>query len=150
MALWTPRTGAMQWFSINNLNDDAGGHYDIGADYIVNSDVVYSGIAARTFSVLRPTSRVVKYLRPNGTANWTLCDHSSVRELRETFVVGSTYLGDGTWAPFEKEIFLGWLDGHGFVRLAHSRSTNSVYYYSQPRATVDMKGRYVVWTSDLG
>src|SRR5262249_14171302 len=55
MALWTFKTGAMQWFDINNLKDDAGGHSDIGAAFIVNSDVGYSGIASRTFSVLRPT-----------------------------------------------------------------------------------------------
>jgi len=150
MALWTFSTGSTQWFTVNNLNDDVGGHYDMGQDFIVNSDVVNSGIVGRTFSVLRPPDRLVKYLRTDGTANWTLCDHSSIRELNEEFVVGSTYLGDLTWAPFEKEIFLGWLDGHGFVRLAHSRSMNNVYYWSQPRATVDMKGRLIVFTSDLG
>jgi len=150
MALWTPTTGATTWFTYGNLNDDVGGHFDIGQDFIVNSDQTYAGLAGRTFNDLRPPGRVVKYLRPNGAQNWSLCDHSSLRALNEEFVVGSTYLGDGTYGAFEKEIFLGYLDGHGFVRLAHSRSANNIYYYSQPRATVDMKGRYVVWTSDLG
>lgn len=148
--LWDFRAGTTNWFYPDSANDDVGGHFDVGLDFIVNSDIYHAGIVGRTFSDLRPPDRLVKYLRPNGSENWTLCDHVSLRTTNEEFFAGSTYMGDGTYAAFEKEIFIGFLDGHGFVRLAHTRSKGNVDYWSQPRATVDMKGRYIVYTSDLG
>jgi len=147
-ALWDFRAGTASSFS--GPNDDIGGHYDLGAAFMVNSDVEHAGVVGRTWSDLRPPERLVKYLRPDGTENWTLADHLSLRTLNEEFFVGSTYAGDATYAAFEKEIYLGYLDGHGFVRLAHTRSAGNVRYWSQPRASVDMKGRYIVYTSDLG
>jgi len=150
MALWDFRSNTTQWFYYGNPNDDVNGHFDIGADFIANSGAWHSGAVTRTFSDLRPPAWLVKYLRTDGTQNWTICDHVSLRVLNEVFLVGSTYLGDNTHQPFENEVYLAYLDGHGFVRLAHTRSVNNVFYYSQPRATVDMKGRYIVFTSDLG
>jgi hypothetical protein len=47
---------------------------------------------------------------------------SLVRVDAETFVIGSTYAGDGSFAAFEDEIYLAYTDGTGFVRLAHTRS----------------------------
>lgn len=78
-----------------------------------------------------------------------------MRNLDETFVIGSTYGGDGSWAAFEDEIYLAYTDGSGFVRLAHSRSAQvgpnaDRNCYASPRAVVDRLGRYVVYTSDLG
>jgi hypothetical protein len=150
MALWDFRSNVTQWFFPNNSMDDVAGHFDIGQYVIANGGGWHAGAVTRTFTDLRPPDWLVKYLRVDGTQNWTLCDHLSLRVLNEVFVVGSTYLGDGTHQPFEDEVYIAYLDGHGFVRLAHTRSMNNVFYYSQPRATVDMKGRYIVFTSDLG
>jgi hypothetical protein len=98
---------------------------------------------------------IVQYLRADGSLNWSIVDHYSMRNDDETFVVGSTYGGDGTWGAFEKEIYLAYTDGSGFVRLAHSRSQEAqpdpnVRYFADPRAVVDRFGRYVVYSSDLG
>jgi hypothetical protein len=155
MLLWTFRTGKKVWFKPGVKDDNAGGHYDIGRYFIANSNQFKAGMALRTFSVLKPAEDVVRYLRPDGTQNWSIADHVSLRTTYEEFFVGSTYAGDGTWAAFEKEIYLGYTDGHGFVRLAHTRSkgeqTSSQWRYrAQPRAVVDRHGRYIVYTSDLG
>jgi hypothetical protein len=148
--MWDFRGAKKTYFTQDSRTDDMGGHYDFGSDFVVNSDIYNAGIVGRTYGDLKPPDRLVKFLRPNGTANWTLCDHTSLGSNVEEFFVGSTYMGDGTYAAFEKEIFIGWLDGHGFVRLAHTRSAGNVSYWSQPRASLDMKGRYIVYTSDLG
>jgi len=155
MALWNFKAGTRTWFDPDDNSDNVSGHYDVGRDFIANSDGVHTGIVVRTFGATRSPDNVVLYKRPDGSRNWTLCDHVSLRTANEEFLIGSTYAGDGSWAAFEDEIFLIYTDGHGFVRLAHSRSKgvhddSSIRYRSQPCAVVDRLGRYVVYTSDLG
>ena len=155
MVLWTPKTGKKVYFRPGNLTDNAGGHWDIGRDYILNSDQMKPGIAGRTFWDLKPPDNIVRYKRPDGKDNWSLNDHVSLRTENEEFFIASTYGGDGSWSAFEGEIYLGYTDGHGFVRLAHHRSKQNQSdwerrYRAQPRAVVDRQGKYVVFTSSLG
>jgi len=103
----------------------------------------------------RNLRNIVHYRLKDGNRNWSIADHVSLRADAETFVVASTYAGDGSYSAFEDEIYLAYTDGSGFVRLAHTRSTEAnpdraKRYWAQPRATVDRAGRWVVWTSDLG
>jgi hypothetical protein len=153
--IWNWKSGSKVWLKKGSLTDNAGGHWDMGRYFIVNSNQVRAGIAGRTHGSLKPADHVLSYKRADGKDNWTLCDHTSLRTKYEEFFVGSTYAGDGTWQAFENEIFLGYTDGHGFVRLAHHRSTRKQSdwqgrYWAEPRAVVDRRGRYVVYTSDLG
>lgn len=153
--IWDFKNNVKQWLYPDSLSANAGGHWDVGRDYLVNSDQVKAGVALRTFGDLKPADHVVRYLRTNGEDNWTLCDHVSLRTENEEFFIGSTYAGDGSHSAFEKEIFLGYTDGSGFVRLAHTRSagkqsSSEWRYRAQPRAVVDRLGHYVVYTSDLG
>jgi hypothetical protein len=153
--MWTFRSGATTTLDPTKAADDVGGHYDLGLDYIVNSDQYTAGVAERTYSALRPAVNVLKYLRPDGTQNWTIADHLSLRADDERTFVGSTYAGDGSWGAFEKEIYLAYTDGHGFVRLAHTlsagqESDSGWRYWAQPRAVVSRDGHFVVYTSDLG
>jgi hypothetical protein len=154
-AIWDFHTGSVTMLKQTSSVDDVGGHFDLGHDYITNADVWNTGLVVRGYGSLRAPANIVQYKRSNGTLNWSLCDHASVREGIEDFVVGSTYCGDGTYGAFEKEIYLAYTDGHGFVRLAHTRSLGNEAdgdgkYRAQPRAVVDGKGRYIVYTSDLG
>ena len=153
--IWDFHTGATTYLKMSVQADSIAGHFDLGADYIANSDGWNTGLVVRDYSSLRSPQNIVRYLRPNGTLNWSLCDHTSLREGIETFVVGSTYCGDNTYAAFEKEVYLAFTDGHGFVRLAHTRSLGNETdddgrYRAQPRATIDHRGHYIVYTSDLG
>ncbi len=153
--VWSFATGGLTALKHASSTDNVGGHFDLGMDYITNSDVIHTGLVVRGYSALRSPANIVRYKRADGTLNWTLCDHASIREGIEHFVLGSTYCGDGTYAAFEKEIYLAFTDGHGFVRLAHTYSagnetTSDLRYWAQPRAAVDSKGRYIVFTSDLG
>jgi hypothetical protein len=150
--LWDWRAGTVLKFGWNQT-DRPGGHEDLGHTSMVNGDVWSAGLIWRSFDDPRePKLRsLVSYLDADGAANWTLSDHVSYRTDAETFVVASTYGGDGSWSAFEKEIYLAYTDGSGFVRLAHSRTTDQGgNYWAQPRAVVDRLGRYVVYTSTLG
>jgi hypothetical protein len=154
-ALWDFRGGTVRSYSIDSLADNVSGHFDVGRDFIANSDGVNTGICVRTYDATRSTDNIVTYPKLDGRDNWSLHDHVSLRADGEEWVVASTYGGDGSGAPFEDEVFMARTDGGGFVRLAHSRSkevnSNPVErYYAQPRAVVDRRGRYIVFTSDLG
>jgi hypothetical protein len=158
LKIWSWRSGAVDAFAWQDANDKIGGHEDVGATQFVNGDGWNTGILIRTYASPHGATNlknIVQYTRTNGTLNWTLADHISFREQSGTFVVASTYGGDGTWQPFEKEIYLAYSDGSGFVRLAHTRSAGAsgnagFDYYAEPRAVVDRFGRYVVFTSDFG
>jgi len=155
MTLWDFRAGTSSSYDHKSLTDNVSGHFDMGADFMANSDGVYTGLVVRTYDATRAPDNIVQYRRPDGRLNWTIADHVSLREDDEQWVLGSTYVGDGSYAAFEKEIYLARTDGAGFVRLAHTRSTESatdpnLRYFSQPRAVIDTTGRYVVYTSDLG
>jgi hypothetical protein len=151
-AIWNYVTGQAGLYTARG--QDVDGHYDLGTDWMVNSDGIYTGLTARTWKNTLHPANIVKYLRPNGTPNWSIAEHVSLREDKELFAIGSTYAGDGRYNAFEDEIYLAHLDGHGFVRLAHTRSYErgggGWKYYAQPRAVVDRLGHYVVYTSDLG
>ncbi len=153
--LWDLTSGATQEFSHHVEADAASGHYDLGARFVASGDGWHAGVALRGWDGLRAAHPVLAYEKVDGKQNWAICEHVSLRADAERFVVVSTYCGDGTWAPFEKEILLAFTDGSGFVRLAHTRSDGASpdegwRYYAQPRAVVDRRGRYVVFTSDLG
>jgi hypothetical protein len=138
-----------------DATDKVSGHFDLGHDFIANSDGWSTGILVRTWDTLHAPKNVLQYRRTNGSRNWSIADHVSLRADSEKYVVVSTYAGDSTWAPFEDEIFMVRTDGGGFVRLAHTRSfqlgpNKSANYYAEPRAVIDRSGRYIVYTSDLG
>lgn len=154
--LWDFRGGRVSSFGMDE-NDMPGGHMDLGRLRMVNSDGWDTGLVVRSYTNPRGTGlrNIVQYQRPDGSLNWTIADHVSMRTDDETFVIGSTYSGDGTWGAFEKEIYLAYTDGSGFVRLAHTRSEtlgpdSDWQYWTQPRAVVDRRGHYVVYTSNLG
>lgn len=149
VTLWDFRGGATRWLDHATPADNAGGHFDLGADYVVSSDQVMTGLVVRGYEWWEAPQNVVTYRRGDGSLNWSIADHVSLRVDGDAFVVASTYGGDGAWDAFEDEIYLAYTDGSGFVRLAHTRSTGGDYW-SQPRATVDRSGRFVVYTSDLG
>jgi hypothetical protein len=71
---------------------------------------------------LHAPRNVLQYLRTDETRNWSIAEHISLRADAETYALVSTYAGDGTWAPFEDELFHVRTDGGGFVRLGHTRS----------------------------
>ena len=154
VALWDFRSGGVTWMHRGNAEDNIGGHFDIGRDFIANSDAYHTGVAVRP-ATGGTTDNVLTYTRADGSDNWTLYDHVSLRGEGEEWVTGSTYGGDGSGSAFEDEIFMVRTDGSGFVRLAHSRSKelnpdHDERYYAQPRAVVDRHGKYIVFTSDLG
>jgi hypothetical protein len=154
-ALWDFRNGTVKSYALSSATDNVAGHFDVGRDFIANSDGVNAGIVVRTYGATRSPENVVTYTRPDGRRNWSIADHVSLRAHEEEWVTVSTYAGDGTWAAFEDEIFMARTDGTGFVRLAHTRSRGvnanpDLRYFSQPRAVVDRRGRYIVFTSDLG
>ncbi len=155
MTLWTFRTGTVRHYDPDKASDNVSGHFDAGDDFFANSDAFNTGLVVRTYTSTRNPDNIVQYKRTNGELNWTICDHVSLRQDEELWVVGSTYCGDGSWSPFENEIFMARTDGAGFVRLAHTRSLGknsnwALRYYAEPRAVVDRTGRYIVYTSDLG
>jgi uncharacterized protein (TIGR03382 family) len=156
--LWDLQTGDVLRADLDDADARPGGHSDLGRTLLVNSDGFETGLIARRYEAplgaanLRP---LVRYRHRDGRRNWSIADHVSLRADAETFVVASTYAGDGSWSAFEDEIFLAYTDGSGFVRLAHTRSVEASpnraeRYFAQPRAVVDRSGRYVVYTSDLG
>lgn len=156
--IWHHESGVIDDFAWGNIDDKPGGHIDLGEFQMVNSDGWDTGLIVRSYDALHGAENllnVVQYLRPDGSLNWSIADHVSMRNVDGTFVVGSTYGGDGSWSAFEDEIYLAYTDGSGFVRLAHSRSyqngPNADWnYYASPRAVVDRLGRHIVYTSDLG
>ncbi|MBI5479310.1 MAG: hypothetical protein HY906_10665, partial [Deltaproteobacteria bacterium] len=156
--VWDFRAGTVDWFQWNNFDDGAGGHVEMGRTLFVNGDGWHTGVMVRRYDAMHGAANrhsIVQYFRPDGSLNWSIGDHVSMRNYDETFVVGSTYGGDGTWGAFEKEIYLARTDGSGFVRLAHSRSYGGTGnpdwdYYTEPRAVIDRLGRFIVYTSDLG
>jgi len=155
VAIWNFRAGTKTWLHKNVASENPGGHYDIGRHYIVNDDLFTAGVVARTLSALTPAVNILTFKRPDGSQNWSLsANHISLRTADEEFFIGSTYGGDGPWGAFENEIFLGYTDGHGFVRLAHTYSNGGESgiwsYWAQPRAVVSHDGHFVVYTSDLG
>jgi hypothetical protein len=147
---WNFRANTYQWFYPEKAADCASGHYDLGSTVIANTDPFNTGICVRNYTTMHAAKNVVRYLRPNGTLNWTIAEHPSLRNNNEKWVMVSTYGGDSTWDAFTKEIFLVNTNGTGFARLAHTRSTGSSSYWSQPRVSVSYTGHYAVFTSDLG
>jgi hypothetical protein len=155
--IWDLASDTTDDFSHHVEADAAGGHQDLGARFLASGDAFHPGVALRTWTGLHRHDDLLSYHRAGDkpALNWTIAEHVSLRADSEKFVVVSTYGGDGTWAPFEREIVLAFTDGSGFVRLAHTRSDGASAdpawrYAAQPRATVDRRGRYVVYTSDLG
>lgn len=149
-AVWDLRTGAVDDFAWGDPDDMPGGHVDVGRELLVNGDGWRSGVLARRWTAPHGAGirNVVRWARPDGKPTWTIAEHVSLSG-DEIFAIASTYGGDGSWAPFERELVLVRLDGSGFVRLAHTRSSRDDYW-AQPRAVVDRSGSFVVWTSDLG
>src|SRR5262249_9001666 len=106
---------------------------------------------------------LVQYVTDGSTP--PIAEHISLRNGDETFFVGSTYDWSLNSLPFDNEIYLGYtnigiVEGYsgganrtnlGFVRLGptHSQGTYDSYF-SQPKATVDRLGRYIVYSSDYG
>jgi MYXO-CTERM domain-containing protein len=158
--IWDFRRGptAIDDFMAHNEADKPGGHEDTGRTLLVNSDGWQTGLIVRRWDAPHGADNllnIVQYRRPDDTLNWTIADHVSLRTDDESFAVGSTYGGDGTWGAFDSEIYLAYTNGTGFVRLAHTRSKlaasdPNVRYWAEPRAVVDHQGHFVIFSSDLG
>jgi hypothetical protein len=152
---WNFRNGTYKDYQQSNLTANISGHFDMGQDFIANNDGVNTGLVVRNYGALLSPENIVQYKRPDGSLNWSIADHVSLRSGEEIWAVGSTYGGDKTYGAFEDEIYMARTDGGGFVRLAHTRSyensaNRAVRYFAQPRAVIDRSGRFIVYTSDLG
>ncbi|HEX2572895.1 MAG TPA: hypothetical protein VH877_25310 [Polyangia bacterium] len=149
--VWNPRDNSIVATMTDSATNKMGGHYDLGATYMVNGDRYESGAVVRTWTGLTAPRNVFQYKSSaNGDANWDIADHISMRNADESFFLMSTY-GAGDGRPFEREIILVKTNGSGFSRVAHTRSAGVAdSYWSQPRAVIDRRGRYVVFTSDHG
>jgi hypothetical protein len=124
LELWDLRTGKTELFAWGNPDDKPGGHTDLGATFMVNGDGWNTGLPVRRDEAMHGAANltnIVTYRRPDGSLNWSISDHASLRTDDETFVIGSTYGGDGSYAAFQDEIYLARTDGSGFVRLAQTR-----------------------------
>ena len=74
-----------------------------------------------------------------------------MRNSNEAFFLGSTYGSMPAGTPFLREIYIARTDGSGFSRVAHTRSTGAAdSYWSEPRASASMDGRYAAFSSDNG
>lgn len=80
------------------------------------------------------------------TVDWGIGSHFSLQGPAGVGLVSASRLGPANDAPFEKELFLQYLDG-SVLRLAHHRSSECGYWV-QPRASISRDGRYVVFSSD--
>src|SRR5262249_19523470 len=109
--LWDFRNGTYETFDMV-ATENAGGHKDLGHAHMVNNDGWLSGLSVRDFS--QPYGdgirNILQYKRPNGSLNWTIAEHASMRTDEERYVVGSTYGGDHTGSAFENEIYLAFMD----------------------------------------
>lgn len=80
--------------------------------------------------------------------DWGGFEHISCRgPIGTCLVTGYPSPENGARDPLEDEIYMINLDGSGVVRLAHHHSTG-LDYWSQPRATISLDGRYVVFDTD--
>jgi hypothetical protein len=80
--------------------------------------------------------------------DWGGFEHISCRGPIGTCVVtGYPSPENGSLDPLEDEIYLIRLDGTGVVRLAHHHSSGSDYW-TQPRASISLDGRYVIFDTD--
>ena len=148
--IWNPWTNAVTTTLTNTATNKVGGHYDEGSTFYVNGDRFATGLLVRGWGALAAPKNVFQYQRADGTLNWNIADHVSMRNANEAFAVLSTYgYMDPAWPAFQHEIVLVKTDGTGFSRVAHTRSAGKASsYWSEPRASVDRDGRYVVFTSD--
>jgi len=74
--------------------------------------------------------------------------HVSCNNVGQDWCLVSTYNGTPGAVGYTNELFQLKLDGSGAIRLAHSRSTNSGYFYA-PRAAVSQDGKYVLFDSSM-
>ena len=80
--------------------------------------------------------------------DWGGFEHISCRgPIGTCLVTGYPSPENGARDPLEDEIYMINLDGSAVVRLAHHHSTG-LDYWSQPRATISLDGRYVVFDTD--
>ena len=82
--------------------------------------------------------------------DWGGFEHISCRGPIGTCVLtGYPSPGNGALDPLEDEIYMIHLDGSGVLRLAHHHSSGAEYW-SQPRASVSLDGRFIIFDSDWG
>jgi len=150
-AIWTWSTGQVDLVA-KNATTRPGGHYDGGRTKLVNANNWSTGFQLRDWTLPgshAPQNIFTTFMTDGATLDWGVPDHVSMRADDESFVIMSTYGSTAGWQPFMREIILIRTDGSGFVRLGHTRGTRDDYF-SEPRAVVDRRGRYIVYTSDLG
>jgi hypothetical protein len=82
------------------------------------------------------------------TVDWADNGHISCQGPPGVCLVSYGGFDDGTWTPFEQELFLLYTDG-SVRRLAHHRSTGCAYWV-QPRASLSADGQWAVFASDFG
>src|SRR5262249_25221684 len=104
LALYNYAAGTVKIFKKGDPTANGSGHFDLGATWTANSDGFHTGLVIRDLSSPWTLHNIVKYKTASGSLNWSICDHVSVREHIESFVVGSTYCGSGNWYAFESEI----------------------------------------------
>lgn len=153
VAFWDVRAGGVAFTLGPAAEHRVGGHYDLGSQLMVNGDRYQTGIVRRDWTAPEQPRNILRYTLGDGaTANWTIADHLSMRNADESFLVASTYGPcDPSWPPFQREIIVVRTNGSAFHRVAHTRSTQTADdYWSEPRASVDHLGRYVVFASDYG
>jgi hypothetical protein len=80
--------------------------------------------------------------------DWGGFEHISCRGPYGTCVLtGYPSPDNGSLDPLEDEIYLIYLSGEKLIRLAHHHSSGSDYW-SQPRASISLNGRYIIFDSD--
>lgn len=132
---------------------DSHDHGDLGVDvdgtteFFMTGEYHPSGNPAIGIRKLPGTATVSPkhYVR---VVHWGDAEHISCQGPNGVCVITNGYATTNTWRPLEGEIMLLRTNG-SVLRLAHHRSSDCGYWV-QPRASISLDGRYVIFASDWG
>lgn len=134
-------------------------HMMMGRTGLVSGCAANSGISFRRFEDFGNVDVLFKFLKADGSTNWDVSNHVSLRGPLEGSAIISSYVHKSDGAPsyenpFVQEIFEVDLLTKKFRRLADTRSVGpnfvGVNYGRQPRVSCSPSGRFAAYTSDLG
>jgi hypothetical protein len=157
--VWEPRTDGLQVVHATDTERGGNGHQATGHDLYVGEDGWQAGLLRRSLSDATHFTHIVSFFAADGiTPNWTFTTHQSLNQADERWFVFETYSAPGAtsvWDPWEQEILLVSVDGTAIRRLAHHHSfqgDKSQFpddYWNEPRPSVSLDGRTVVFTSNF-
>ena len=139
--------GKTEVFVTNELTGPTVGDTFVNGEAAKPIDVMYPALSYRVLPGPAEGQAKVHHLY---LIDWGGFEHISCRGPYGVCVVtGYPSPENGATDPLEDEIYMIRLDGSGVVRLAHHHSTGGDYW-TQPRATMSVDGRYVLFDSDWG